>query len=485
MPIIFDTLTASHLVSENLPENGLKYLAEHILGVPKDKIKKYDEVIPDTHDFYVYGMNDAIWTYQLFQKYSTEIEEQGLHHLAYDIEFPFQKVLMELNINGIGADADRAKEMMYEVRHLYYETENELLKTFGGQYEIGITPRSRKLWCKPSINFNSSEQVIPLIEGLGFEIYEKSKKGHKSWAKIAKKRLEGKHPTIDLLIKLGKIEKLLHGFLEPFERFINEDGKIRCSFHNTVAVTGRLSCSNPNIEQLPQNNNIANIRNLFISSPGNVFIVVDYSGQELRILGEESGDYNLKKAFREGKDLHQLTADSMGISRTDAKTVNFGIPYGKQAYGFSKDFNCTEKEAQERIDKYFAAFPSVATRIERCRQQVSLHGYVTNMSGRRRRFPNFKKLNKWGKARCYRQAFNFLIQSFGADVVKAAATKVIQNTTLKIVNLVHDEIVVECPIEYLEQGIEYMRECMTSVLPMSIPWEVDISYGDCYGKAKS
>ncbi|MBE3036581.1 MAG: hypothetical protein IMZ70_05835 [Candidatus Atribacteria bacterium] len=483
MPKIFDTLTAYHLLNEN-DDKGLKYLAHTILGVPKDKIKKYDEVTPGTEEFFVYGMNDAIWTYQLFQRFSPEIETQGLHHLMYDIEMPFQYALVELAINGIKADPEEAQRMKYEVQHLYYKIENELLEMFGGKYEVGITKRSRQVWVEPSINFNSSKQVIPLLEALGFEIFEKSKKGGQSWAKAAKKRLAGQHPAIDLLIKLGKVEKLLNGFLTPFKEFIDEDGRIRCSFHNTVAVTGRLSCSGPNIEQLPKNNDICNIRSLFISANDNIFIVADYKGQELRILGEESQDSNLKKAFRDGVDLHTAVAEAMGISRDEAKTVNFGIPYGKEAFGFSKDWGVSIEEAEITINKYFAKYPSVRSRIERCRQQISRNGYVTNMSGRRRRFPDFKKKNKWGKARCYRQGFNFLIQSFAADMIKIAAFRVIQNKILKLVNLVHDELVLECPKYYLEEGIAFVRECMINAVHMSIALEVDITYGERYGECK-
>lgn len=398
---------------------------------------------------------------------------------------PFCKVLMELQINGIKADINAAKKMSYEVQHLYYEIENELLEMFGGKYEIGIMPVARRVWCKPSINFNSSEQVISLIEDLGFDIYEKSKKGAKSWGKQAKIRLAGKHPAIDLLIKFGKVEKLLSGFLKPFGGFVDEDGRIRCSFHNTVAVTGRLSCSSPNIEQLPKNNDIANIRNLFISPSDSVFIVADYSGQELRILGEESGDYNLKKAFKEGRDLHQEVADSMKLkSRDDAKCINFGIPYGKQAFGFSKDWGISVPEAQKKLDMYFKKYPSVRTRIERCRQQIATKYYVTNMSGRRRRFYNFKKLSKWGKERCYRQGFNFLIQSTGADMIKIAAANIIKDINLKLVNIVHDELCLECPIDYVGQGIKYIKYCMINAMKLSIPLEVDIHTGIRYGDCK-
>ena len=485
MTKIFDTMTASHLLNETLESNSLKYLAHRVLKIPKEDIKEYDEVTPGTEEFYRYGLNDAIWTFQLYEKYRPEIIKQRLSHLLWDIEMPFQKVLMELKINGIKPDISAAKQMAYEIQHLYYEIENELLEIFGGEYVVGITPRGRKVYCKPSINFNSSDQVVPLIEGLGFEIYELSDKSKKkSWAKRAKMRLAGKHPAIDLLIKLGKVEKLLNGFLIPFERYIDEDGKIRCSFHNSVAVTGRLSCSSPNIEQLPKNNTIANIRNLFISSNNNTFIVADYSGQELRILGEESRDKNLIQAFKDGRDLHQEVGDASGVSRDDAKIINFGIPYGKEAYGFFKDWNCSLEEAQERIDLYFAKYPSVRTRIERCHQQVYKHHYVCNMSGRRRRFFDFKKKNKWGRKRCYRQAFNFLIQSYAAEVIKVAAPNIRKDIKLKLVNIIHDEVCVEVPIDYIKEAKIYIEKCMIEALPMSIKWKIDITHGDRYGDCK-
>ena len=485
MPRIFDTLTASHLVCETLPENGLKYLAEHELGVPKEQIKKYTEVTPRTQEFFDYGMNDAIWTWELYKKYSPQIEKEGLHHLAYDIEFPFQKALMYLAINGIRADVSAAKKMTYATQHLYFEIENELLNIFGGKYEVTITPRSRVTSCTPSINFNSSQQVVPLIEELGFPIYERSKKEKKkSWNKQSKKRLEGKHPAIDLLIKLSKVSKLLSTFLIPFERFVDADGRIRCSFHNTVCVTGRLSCSSPNIEQLPKNNDIANIRNLFIAEPGNVLIVADYSGQEVRIMAQESDDKAFKDALINGLDLHQVTADAMGVSRDDAKCIVFGTAYGKTSYGFSKDFGCSEKEAQMFIDKFFAEYPGLKRAIEKTKEQIYRYGFVRNMAGRKRRFPDFHKLNKWGKERCYRMGFNFKIQGYGGEVLKKAASEIVKDTNLMLVNLVHDEVVVETNRDYKEGGMKYIEEGMVKALPIFLKWDIDINYGTRYGECK-
>ena len=178
MPKIFDTLTASHLLNENLPENGLKYLAEHELGVPKEQIKKYTEVTPGTPEFFEYGMNDAIWTYQLYKKYSPQIEKEGLHHLFYDIEMPFQKALVWLSINGIKGDVQAAKQMKEEVGHLNYQLEDEMLKLFGKGYDVGITPRGRKVFAKPQINFNSGPQVAEVLQGLEIKLTDKTKKGN-------------------------------------------------------------------------------------------------------------------------------------------------------------------------------------------------------------------------------------------------------------------------------------------------------------------
>jgi len=231
-------------------------------------------------------------------------------------------------------------------------------------------------------------------------------------------------------------------------------------------------------------------------------------GQEVRIMAQESGDTNLKNALRKGYDVHLATANEMhglnisafGLTdkteehkaakakyteqRDDCKCVVFGTAYGKSAYGFAKDFNCSEKEAQVFIDKFFAQYPGLKRVIEQTRQQVYKYGFVTNMSRRKRRFPDFYKLNKWGKERCYRQAFNFKIQSYGGDVLKKAASEIVKDTNIKLVNLVHDEVCVETPTTYLEIAINYIQKCMIAALPIFLDWDIDITYGNRYGDCK-
>jgi DNA polymerase-1 len=325
--------------------------------------------------------------------------------------------------------------------------------------------------------------MIPIIENLGIEIYETTAKGNKSIGKRFKERVKGTNEFIDKWIRYCKLSKLLSAFLEPFEEFIDYDGRIRASFNNSVAVTGRLSCSEPNLEQLPQQNDIANIRNLYIAPLDSLLIVADYKQQELRVLAEESNDKTMRDELLRGDDLHQQCADATGLSRTEAKTISFGVPYGKTEYGFSKDLRCSVEEAKEYLDKYFTKYPSIATRIEGTQLKVKKDHWVANMNGRRRRFPNFDKLNKWAKKKCYRQAFNHLIQSFSADMLKVSAARVVLNFDwLKLVNLIHDELVLECPKSRIEEGVEAVRWAMEDWINMSLPVPAEICVVERYGE---
>jgi DNA polymerase-1 len=493
------TQTVWHCINENLPSKSLKFLANRILGIPKSEIKEYNEVKDADFDtFSRYAMNDAIWTFDLYQKALPEIEQQGLQNVIWNVEMPFQHALMWLRINGVLVDKQLAKEELVRLRHLYYQLEDEMFGYLGSgpgwktgeqlaismtlsNWYFTITPRSRKVELQQHINFNSPDQMIRIIESMGIKIYETTKKGNKSIGKRFKERVKGTNDFIDKWIRYVKIGKLLSGFLEPFQEFIDYDGRIRASFRNSVAVTGRLSCSEPNLEQLPQNNNIANVRNLYISPPDSLLIVADYKQQELRVLAEESNDKTMRDELLRGDDLHQQCADATGLSRSEAKTISFGVPYGKTEYGFSKDLRCSVEEAKEYLDKYFAKYPSIATRIEGTQLKVKKDHWVANMNGRRRRFPNFKKLNMWAKKKCYRMAFNFLIQSASADMVKIACAKLVRNEKLKLINIIHDEVCIECPKSYIDEGVEFVKTTMESAMKMSLPIPVDLHIVDRYG----
>lgn len=202
MPKIFDTLTVSHLLDENLKENGLKYLTRTQLHREATEYKDVIQYGTDSPEFAKYATEDAINTYDLYKLQSPQIEKEGLHHLFYDVEMPFQKALMWLSIHGIAADTKAAKKMKEEVSHLGYQLEDEMLKLFGKGYDVGITPRGRKVFVEPQINFNSGQQVAKTLQGLGIKLTEKTKKGNLATTTQVLERLKG-----DIERKLSGVEK--------------------------------------------------------------------------------------------------------------------------------------------------------------------------------------------------------------------------------------------------------------------------------------
>ena len=502
---IFCTLTAAHLLNENQKRKDLKHLAKKILKVPDDEILLWDKASEagyHSETFYRYAMNDAIYTYKLYQIQAPLLEIQGLEHLFYDIEMPFQFVLRDMEIHGMGFDQAKCQQMLTSVGKIITDCKLKMAEILGLKPTCGVNLFGEDVYEFP-VNFNSNQQLIELIESkLGIEIDEYTDNGNKSLGKATISKFLNKHEFFQVLDKFRRARKLYESFLVPLPGFVDTDGRIRPNFHNTVTVTGRLSCSEPNLEQLPRENDICNIRELFIASPGHKLVVADYSGQELRVLAEVTQDERLLRAFREDMDLHLMTANAifnLGIPDEKLKAshpeypelkakfkkerhigkngVNFPIIYGSTAKGVSYNIGVSEAKAQEYIDKFFALYPGVKAKINKTKRFLNIHGYVVNLSGRRRRFYGITE-------KAYRQAFNFLIQGFSADMVKAAAARIRLDENIKIVNLVHDEIVCEVPEHYVAAAQRYITDCMKTAVKMSIPLEVEIGIGDNYGEAK-
>lgn len=229
-------------------------------------------------------------------------------------------------------------------------------------------------------------------------------------------------------------------------------------------------------------NNI-NIRSCFIASPGKVLICADYAGQELRVLAHVSKDPTMIKAFQENKDLHQAVADEFGVSRNEAKTVNFGIAYGKSYIGFAKDWNVPIAKAKQFINNYFKRFPAIKKAVDKCSKKTKEQKAIRNITGRIRRF-------EWVDDRALRQSFNFLIQSVSADMMKKAAGDVRQlclqhpEWGCKLCLSVHDELVYEIKEEYVKEALPLIKETMEKAIELCIPVVVDIHFGRTYAEAK-
>lgn len=364
-----------------------------------------------------------------------------------------------------------------------------------------------------TFNLNSTKQLVKFIEqGLGLEVQTTTDKGNKSLNDMALNDLSKKHKFIDKLIEYRKMYKMFSGFLEPIVDYIDNDERIRGSFHNTVAKTGRLSCSAPNLQQLPKKAN-SQYRNIFVAPKNKVLIVGDFMGQELRGLAEVTRDKKLIESFSKNYDLHLLTANKLfdlklksnefvegtqenKNARTKYKKerhigkngANFPIIYGSTAWGISKNLKIEEDIAQRYIDGFFELYPGVKFCINRVKSNLIRQKFVVNKTGRRRRFVGY--INN----KNVRQAFNFLIQGMCADITKAAAVSVKElcdfyndelKADAKVIMLIHDEIVVEIDKKYAKSFIVGMKKAMEQAYKIVVPLPVEISHGCKYGNLKS
>jgi len=506
---IFCTQTAKHLLDEN-SKNGLKFLAEKELGVKE--VLKWEDVKDDfkCQKFYDYAINDSIWTWQLHKIYDKELRWQNLDNLFFDIEMSFQWVLRDLEINGVLVDVEKMAVMEKQLKQMIFDWKIKLLDFAGLKYGIQI-----HLFCGDkeiiSANLNSTKQLIDIIQNkLGLKITEMTDGGKPSVGKKSLEKLKGKHGFIDLLIKFKKAVKMHDSFASTFPSFVESDGRIRTSFNNCVTVTGRLSSSDPNLQQLPKKKSDFPIdfRSCFIAPKGKKLIVIDFSGQELRVCGHVTQDKNMLNAFNNKIDLHLLFSNKLfdlGIikdalrethldyeslktkykeQRDIAKNgVSFPLIYGSTAYGISTSLNIPEETAQKYIDEFFDLYPNVKKTIDECYKRVKTQKYVRSGAGRKRRFIEFTN-------KAVRQAFNFLIQGYCADLLRIATVEVRKyirensNTGLKLIMLVHDELVLECDDEYVDKTVPELKQIIEDSVRLSVNLPVEIGVGDNYSEAK-
>jgi len=510
-PHIFCTMTASHLLNENSPV-GLKYLARKHLN--EINTKTYEQASRrgfDTPEFIEYATNDAIWTWKLYEIFNKKLYQQKLDRLFYDIEMPFQFVLMDLDINGVLFDLDEIDRLSAKVSKDICEMEYELRDLAGIKYQTQGNLFTDEKELLSGVNLRSSKDLVKIIQDkLGLDIEERTATGNPSVGKASLLKLQGKHEFIDLLKKYKIATKLYQGFLKPFPKFVDIDGRVHAGFHNCVARTGRLSCSEPNLQQSPKERKEypVDYRGTIIAPEGKSLIVADYSGQELRVLAQISKDPGLIDAFKNDKDIHLETANrSFDLNIPDEQlytkhpnysnlkkkykkerditknTVVFPIIYGTTAIGVAKSRGVSEKVAQGYIDDFLNLYPLVREAIETCGTFLKYHRYVYTISKRRRRLYELT-------AKSFRQAFNFLIQGYSADMVRCAANKVrnlglaYPEWDLKLVLIVHDELVLEVKDEYIEVAKQAVKEAMESAVKMCVPLIVDIGSGKRYSDAK-
>jgi DNA polymerase-1 len=489
--LAFDTMIAEWLINPESSNLGLKNLAWARLRQRMTPIsaligsgarqKRMDQVA--VSEAAPYACADADMTHRLVSVLSEELRQRHLWKLYTDVEMPLIEVLAAMERAGVSVDVDFLGEMSHELAVRLSELEYRIHQTVG--YEF---------------NVNSTQQLSDALFktlSLPTQGLRRTKSGHYSTAAGVLERLRGKHPVIDLVLEQRELSKLKSTYLDALPRLVSpETGRIHTSYNQTGTVTGRISSSNPNLQNIPVRTPLGRrVRGAFVAHPGWVLVGADYSQIELRVMAHISGDDGLLGAFRRGEDIHASTAaaitglplDSVTADlRRIAKGVNFGLAYGQTAYGLAQATGLTMPEAEDFIKMYFERFPKVRDYIESTKVIAGRQGYVETLLGRRRYFPELQPGSPASnnvRQAAQRMAINAPVQGTAADIIKIAMIRLhsaLGESGLRANMLlqVHDELVVETPTDEVEVLVPLMRRIMEGALEIAVPLKVDFKIGE-------
>jgi DNA polymerase I len=421
--------------------------------------------------------------FALYHTFEKQLEENDLTKLLYELEMPLAAVLASMEEVGVLVDKTKLEELGVTFKEKIDRLEKEIV-------ELAGTP----------FNINSPKQLSEILfEKLGLPVIKKTKTGYSTGADVLEK-LAPQHEIVEKILHYRQVGKLYSTYIEGLKKEIASDGKIHTRFNQTIAATGRLSSTEPNLQNIPiRLEEGRQIRQVFVPSKENWSILAaDYSQVELRILAHLSEDPILQKAFQEDRDIHTQTAmdvfgvdveDVSSLMRGKAKAVNFGIVYGISAFGLSQNINIPQKEAKEFIDRYFATYPNVRKFMNEAVIEARKSGYVTTLLNRRRYLPDINASQFNARSFAERTAMNTPIQGSAADIIKNAMVhlyKAMQDRQLqsKMLLQVHDELIFEVPPEELNEMKKLVREQMENAVPLSVPLKVDVHVGKSWYEAK-
>jgi DNA polymerase-1 len=411
------------------------------------------------------------------------VAERGGEHLYREIEMPLAQVLAAMEDAGVRIDIYRMGEITARLQDRVEELESKAFELAGEEFMIGSTQQLARI----------------LFEKLELTPGRKGKTGYSTDTRVLR-AIRHEHPIVEVIEEWREYSKLLNTYLGPLPSLIGADGRLHTTINQTVAATGRLSTSNPNLQAIPIRTEFGReIRSAFVAEQGTRLLSADYSQIELRILAHVSGEPKLREAFERGEDIHTATAaevlgkDPATLTkqqRNIAKMINFGIVYGISAFGLSENLEIPREEAQEYIDAYLARFPHVQDFIQRTIEQAERDGYVTSLLGRRRPVPEIRAHNRQTRGLGERIAVNFVMQGSNADIIKVAMVKIQarlrdEGRAARLVLQVHDELLLEVPDVEVSAVRELVREEMCNAYPLDPPLAVDIGVGDDWNEAKS
>ncbi|MGN0452997.1 MAG: DNA polymerase I [Ruminococcus sp.] len=418
----------------------------------------------------------------LYKKLSSEIEEKNQQKLLSDIELPLAKVLARMENVGFAVDKEGIEHYGESLNMTLIELEKSIYDSVG--YEF---------------NLNSPKQLSEaLFEKLGLPAKKKTKSGYSTNADVLEE-LRPYHPVIGMILQYRTYAKLKSTYCDGLLKVIAEDGRIHSSFNQKETRTGRISSTEPNLQNIPVRTELGReLRRFFVAKDGCVLVDADYSQIELRVLADISEDANMRKAFLDNTDIHTVTASQVfnmpeamvtPIMRSRAKAVNFGIVYGIGAFSLSKDIGVTNKEASEYIKSYLAHYSGVDNYMKKVIDDAKLRGFVETVFGRRRYLPELSATNHMTRAFGERVARNMPIQGTAADIIKIAMIRVDQrlkteNMRTRLILQVHDELIVEAPQDEAMMAAMLLQEEMENAVRLSVPMVAEASMGKTWYEAK-
>ncbi len=482
----FDTMLASYVLQSSGTRHDMDSLAKKYLNYTtisfEDvagkgvKQKTFNQI--DLAEASPYACEDADITYRLYQHFSENLEHLPKQHDVFDnIEMPLVSVLQKMERHGVAIDVLKLKQQSEELAIKIASLEQQVYAQCGTEF-----------------NLSSPKQLQEILyDKLGLPALEKTPTGQPSTSEAVLQQLSDFHEIPKLILEYRSLSKLKSTYTDRLpEQIFTETNRIHTSYHQAVTATGRLSSSDPNLQNIPiRTEEGRKIRQAFVAEQGWVLISADYSQVELRIMAHLSKDKSLIQAFHDNEDIHRCTAaEVFGVKRSDvtdlqrrhAKAINFGLLYGMSAFGLAKQIHASREEAQVYINQYFHRYPGVKQYMDNIRAQAKQHGYVETLTGRRLYLPEINSKNRMRQQASERAAINAPMQGTAADLIKLAMIHLqawidTVSDNIRMVLQVHDELVFEVRKEFIDTARVVIQEKMVKALPLDVPLEVSVGVG--------
>lgn len=491
--ILCDTMLTSYVLNSVGQKHNMDALAlallghqcisyEEVAGKGKDQLNFSD--VPLSQAF-VYAAEDADISVRLYRFFQTQLSDQSrIETVLNDIEIPLLSVLSKIESQGVLIDRNELEHQSKQLAQQINELQARIFELVGEEFNIGSPKQLQHI----------------LYDKLELPVVKKTPKGAPSTSEEVLQDLANQFEFPALVLEYRAATKLKNTYTEKLPQLIsNKTGRVHTSYHQAITATGRLSSSDPNLQNIPiRTEQGRRIRKAFVAPPGKKIVAADYSQIELRIMAHLSQDEGLTDAFNTGLDIHKATAAEIfacaldevtAEQRRSAKAINFGLIYGMSAFGLARNLNITRTDAQHYMDSYFSRYPGVLRYMENTRESARSNGYVETLVGRRLYLPEIKVSNGARRAAAERAAINAPMQGTAADIIKLAMIKVQEsieqasNSGVAMIMQVHDELVFEVPESLLNEFDTQLRTVMQSALDLDVPLVVDVGWGDNWDEA--